>query len=47
MPLDEVATRMVESHFTVVPLIQSGQLNGELQKPCAIRATLFQRTARV
>jgi len=46
-PLDEVATMMVESHFTVVPVIQNDILIGVIQKPDVLRAMLAQRNSGV
>ena len=42
-PLDAVATLMVESHITVVPVTQDGLLVGVIEKPDVLRAVLAAR----
>lgn len=36
--IDEIATRMVERHLTVLPVVDQGQLVGMITKPALLRA---------
>lgn len=36
--IDEVATRMVEDHLTILPVVENGQILGMITKPSLLRA---------